>query len=138
MVAIVASHSASLVACADGEIAWDALFGGDGALRQPRGGHAFRSDDSLFDVAHRGEVFFELVPVVVADPAAQASRVLADGIEDYFKQQGVGRRSSSNPLRFVPQLFQLGDDALSLVALNFDATVFDRASGPASLFENAR
>src|SRR6266404_5328252 len=45
------------------------------------------------------------------------------------------RGSSPDPLDLVAQPLQLGDDALPLVALNLDAPVLDRPSGPAALLE---
>src|SRR6266567_895026 len=44
-------------------------------------------------------------------------------------------RSSSDPLDLVAQLLQLGDDALPLVALYFNAPVLGRSSGAAALLE---
>lgn len=35
----------------------------------------------------------------------------------------------------VAEVFQFGDDALALIALNFDAAVFHRTAGAAALFE---
>src|SRR5947209_2947055 len=46
-------------------------------------------------------------------------------------------RSAAGPLDRVTQHLQLTDDALPLVALDFDAPVLDRSPGPAPLLQGA-
>ena len=55
----------------------------------------------------------------------------SDGLRHFH----VVEESAPNPLDLVAQPLQLGDDALPLVALNFDPPALDRAPGAAPLLE---